>query len=103
VRLRVDDTAEKHTPRRKSSGVLALHQPASSEAEPSSAEHTPLVPPDQYNYEALRPGELPVVELVPLSELSRARPSRLRLWALLLTTLAVTAGSIVALIVLLGR
>jgi hypothetical protein len=104
VRLRVDEAAQKHSPRRKSSGVLVLHQPASSDAEPPSAEQAPLVPADQYNYEALRPGELPVVELVPLSELPRSRPpARLWRWVLLLTTLAVVTGSIVALIFLLGR
>jgi len=83
-------------------GVLAFHQPASSPPELPSG-HTDLVPPDQYNYEALQPGELPIVEMVPLSELPAAfRPSSWKRSWLPLTALlavAVAIGLMVGLLV----
>ena len=99
VRLRVEAAPRRH----QRPGVLAMQQPADDATELLS-ESSPLVPLDQYNYEALDPGELPVVELVPLSELPGAcPPSRMGLWALLTTTLVAVIGGVVALIIFLGR
>ncbi len=101
VRLRADE----QTRQRQRSGVLAFRPPAPSDPEvPSSSEQTPLVSPDQYDYDALRPGELPVVEMVPLSSLAPvAAPSFWRRrWLPLTATLVAAISTIVAACILRG-
>ena len=96
VRLREDDdaTVQLRPHFTAKPGVLALSQPA-----PSPNEPPPFVPADQYNYEALDPGELPVVELVPLVDLPLTpSPWSLRRWVLLTMLLALVAGSVVLLV-----
>ena len=90
VRLRSDSANRadgQH--RRQRSGVLAAHPPVPSDPETPYPE-TPHVAAEQYNYDALHPGELPVVELVALSELTPA-PSFWRRWWLPLIVLIVAA------------
>jgi hypothetical protein len=100
VRLRAEDAKRR---RRRRSDVLALKRPIPDDTIPLP-DSSPPVPPEQYNYEALDPGELPVVEMVPLSELPGYRPpSRLGRWVLLTTTLVAVIGGVVALILFLGR
>jgi len=102
VRLRVDAPQNDDGPRRrKRSGVLACHPPAPSDPDvPYSP--TPLILPEQYNYEALRPGELPVVELVPLSDLAPAPRSFWRRWWLPLTAVVLAASTVLAIVLLRG-
>ena len=81
--------------KRQRSGVLAFRPPAPSDpAVPSSAEQTPLVTPEQYNYDALRPGELPVVEMVPLSALPPAPSLWRSRWLPLTAILAATISAV---------
>ena len=95
VRLRPDAS---NTPdgalARQKSGVLALNPPAYADPEPPCTD-TPHDPSVSYNEEAIQPGELPVVELVPLSELMAApRPSFWRRWWLPLTVVVVVAATV---------
>jgi hypothetical protein len=101
VRLRADaaDSAE-GTRRRQRSGVLAFLPPAPSDPEVPRGQAP--VTPENYDYDALRPGELPVVEMVPLSELlPPPLPSWWRRWWLPLSAAVVLAAAVVVVIVVL--
>jgi hypothetical protein len=95
VRLRADAESGR-SQKRKESGVLAFQQPAPSASDAHSSDTRPVLP-EQYDYDALHPGELPVVELVPLSELAPTPTSSFwrRRWLPLTAVLVVTAAAIV--------
>jgi hypothetical protein len=102
VRLRVDSPASADAPwPRQRSGILAFRQPAPSEPDVEQA-GGPYVAPEDFDFEGLRPGELPVVEMVPLSELSPVpRPSFWRRRWLPLTAVVVVAASTILLVLML--
>jgi hypothetical protein len=101
VRLRFDSSTPSSGPRqRKRSGALAFRAPIPADA---SAAPVPPRSPSQFDFNVLEPGELPVVEMVPLSELRRAtRAPWLRRWWLPLTA-AVIVAAVAILVVILRR
>jgi hypothetical protein len=96
VRLRADASTSHDGPRqRKRSGALAFLAPGP--ADPGTGPSPPL-PPEQFDFGLLEPGELPVVEMVPLSELQAANPGSFwrRRWLPLAAAVVVTlAGALV--------
>ena len=101
VRLRADTPGSADgTRHRQRSGVLAFQAPAPSDPEVPRSK-APVVP-ENFNYAALRPGELPVVEMVPLSDLNCAvrPPWWQRFWLPLTAALVVAAAAVVVIILL---
>src|SRR5260370_41148415 len=91
VRLRADASTSPGGPRqRKRSGALACLAPGP--ADPSA--NPPPLPPEQFDYGLLEPGELPGCEMVPLSEL-QATPAVTfwRRWWLPLAVALLVTGS----------